>query len=383
MKRLFLLIFVLVFTVLSGGQGIAYALSPDPDADPDEFAEHAEEFWAAASGIHEDETEQDDESGAAEPGIHEDETEQDEDPENANLFAKYWWAFAIGGGIIVIGGVTFFVYKKRKPVIVQAAATTITRTNNQYPVLLGNLHHIGARDNQQDSFCISDISNAGLCARKGILGVVADGMGGMADGAETSAIVTRTMLQYFNEVDSSDYPQFDMLVMLNTANENINRFMSGRDKGGSTVVAVIIHNCKLYWVAVGDSRIYLIRNGAIIQLNREHVYSVELDEKAAAGEISWETAAGDSRREALTSYLGIKDLEKIDRCYRPLNLLDGDRILLMSDGVFGVLTDEEILSTMPHPPQESAMMLQEMVLAKQNPNQDNFTAIIFEYCGNS
>jgi protein phosphatase len=159
--------------------------------------------------------------------------------------------------------------------------------------------------------------------------------------------------------------------------------MSGRDKGGSTVVAVIIHDMKLYWVAVGDSRIYLVRNMAVIQLNREHVYALELDEKAASGEISWEDAAGNPKREALTSYLGMNSLEKVDRSLRATQLIEGDRVLLMSDGVFGVLTDEEILSAMIHTPQESAVLLQEMVLNKQNPNQDNFTAIIFEYRGNT
>jgi protein phosphatase len=356
-KKVSWLIIIILTAVLCGNTFVAYALTPDPDADADEFTEHAREFWDEMLN---------------------DEIPDEEEP--ANLFADYWWAFAVGGGIIVLGGAGFVMFKikKKKPVIVRAT----TPETNHYPVMIGNMHHIGARESQQDSFCISDISNAGLCARKGILGVAADGMGGMADGAETSAIVTRTFLQYFNEAAPSGHPELDLLVMVNAANDNINRFMSGRDKGGSTVVAVIIHDRKLHWVAVGDSRIYLIRNGAIMQLNREHVYSVELDEKAAAGEISWETAAGDSRRDALTSYLGMKVLEKIDRCFNPMQLLEGDRILLMSDGVFGALTDEEILSAMPHPPQEIAMLLQEMVLAKQNPNQDNFTAIILEYRGN-
>ena len=275
-------------------------------------------------------------------------------------------------------GPGFLSKKRKKP----AAEQHTEQANIQSTVLIGNLHHIGARESQQDSFCISDISNVELCARKGILGVVADGMGGMADGAEISAIVSRTMLQYFNEVDPSGHPELDLLVMVNAANDNINHFMTGRDKGGSTVVAVIIHDMKLYWVAVGDSRICLVRNTAIISLNREHVYSVELDEKAAKGEISWEAAAGDPKREALTSYLGMKNLEKVDRCLHPMQLLYGDRILLMSDGVFGVLTDADILQTMTFPPQESAMKLQEMILAKANPNQDNLTAIIFEYWGN-
>jgi serine/threonine protein phosphatase PrpC len=53
----------------------------------------------------------------------------------------------------------------------------------------------------------------------------------------------------------------------------------------------------------------------------------------------------------------------------------------MTDGVFGVLSDEEILASMKHDPQESAMKLQEAILAKKNPHQDNLAAIVFEYRG--
>jgi protein phosphatase len=245
-------------------------------------------------------------------------------------------------------------------------------------ILIGNTHHIGARESQQDSFGISDVSNAELCSRKGVFGVVADGMGGMEDGGEISSIVTRTMLQYFNEIETSGQPELDLLNMLHAANDNVSRFLDERGKGGSTAVAVILLTGKLYWVAVGDSRIYLVRNNSLIQINREHVYAVELDEKAATGEISWEDAANDPQREALTNYLGMGRLEKTDRNIRPLRLLPGDRVLLMSDGVFGVLTDEEILETMSLEPLGSAQALQEKALEKQNPNQDNLTAVIFE-----
>jgi serine/threonine protein phosphatase PrpC len=118
-----------------------------------------------------------------------------------------------------------------------------------------------------------------------------------------------------------------------------------------------------------------------MQVNREHTYAVDLDKMAAMGEKSWEDVANDPKRAALTSYLGMGKLESVDRSLRPMQLISGDRILLMSDGVFDALTDSEILEAMPYPPQESAMKLQEMVLAKQNPHQDNLTAIIFEYRG--
>jgi protein phosphatase len=74
-------------------------------------------------------------------------------------------------------------------------------------------------------------------------------------------------------------------------------------------------------------------------------------------------------------------LDKIDRSLRPMQLQEGDRILLMSDGVFGNLTDEEISDVMIYEPQESAVKLQEMTLAKLNPYQDNLTALIFKFNG--
>ena len=250
-----------------------------------------------------------------------------------------------------------------------------------FPVLIGNMHHIGARESQQDSFGISDISNDELCASKGVFGVVADGMGGIAGGDEVSAIVTRTMLQYFAEVDPSGQPELDLLNMLFVANDNVKRLIAENERGGSTVVAVIIKDEKLYWIAVGDSRICLIRGGAVIQINREHIFAVDLDEKAATGEISWAQAMGDPQRAALTSYLGMAIPEKVDRNIRPLQLLPEDRVLLMSDGVFGVLSDEEILDAMSSDPFGSAGALERKVLEKQNPNQDNLTAVIFEVRG--
>lgn len=284
----------------------------------------------------------------------------------------YWWVLLIAAALL---GACIMIMKNRKPMnLAQPAGSP-----HSPPLRIGNMHHIGARETQQDSFVISDVSNSDLCGRKGVLGVVADGMGGMADGGAISAIVTRTMLQYFNEAGTSGQPELDLLNMLYASNDNVNRFLTGRGKGGSTVVAVIIIHGQLYWIAVGDSRICLIRNGAIIQINREHVYAVDLDERAATGEISWEDAANDPQREALTNYLGMGKLEKTDRNIRPMQLLPGDRVLLMSDGVFGVLSENEILEAMPFEPFQSAMALQEKVLAKQRPNQDNLTAVIIEY----
>jgi protein phosphatase len=320
------------------------------------------------------------------------ESEESDITEETSLFG-YVVFFTIIGVIIIVAvaAVVIVVVMRTKkgagakvskiPVTLVQPVMTDMPVVNKVSVSVGNAYHIGMRDSQQDSFAISDLSNTDLYSRKGVFGIVADGMGGMAGGGEASAIVTKTCLQYFNEIELSAQPGLDLLNMMYAANENVTRFMAEREKGGSTAVAVIINGGNLYWASVGDSRIYLIRGGAITQMNREDTYAVELDEKAASGETSWEEAATDSKRGALTNFLGIGKLEKVDRSLRPTKLLNSDRILLMSDGVFGVLTDEEIIGTMSLSPQESAMKLQELTLAKQNPNQDNLTAVIFEFKG--
>jgi len=255
-----------------------------------------------------------------------------------------------------------------------------SKKQKENTILIGNTHHIGARESQQDSFRMSDISDTELFERKGIFAVVADGMGGMEDGTEISNVATRSMLQYFNEVEFSADTGLDLLNMLFVANDNVNRFMDGRSgKGGSTAIAAIIRADKLFWVSVGDSRIYLYRGGACLQLNREHIYAAELDQKAAAGEIPWQEAAGDPNRGALTAYLGMGELELTDRNTHPVQLIPGDRVLLMSDGVFGTLSDGEISQAMQSETQNSAEILQQKILEKQLPGQDNFTAVILTY----
>lgn len=288
----------------------------------------------------------------------------------------------IAAGIILLAIALFIYFNKgsnKKPKVDGTMPKT-AKSNHNFPVNIGNTHHIGSRESQQDSFGISDISNKALCEKRGVFAVIADGMGGLSNGGEVSAIVTSSMLKYFNERPFHSTPEIELLNMVGNANEEVNRYLGkdGKGKSGSTVVSVILQSRQLYWVAVGDSRICLIRNGALLQVNREHSYGCDLDEKAAMGEISYSEAQNNPQRAALTSYLGMGKLEKIDRSIRPLNLIEGDRILLMSDGVFGTLSDEEILSVMNVPPYESTVKLEQMILAINKSKQDNFTAVILE-----
>ena len=114
-----------------------------------------------------------------------------------------------------------------------------------------------------------------------------------------------------------------------------------------------------------------------MQLNREHTYGALLDEQVIRGQIDARDAREDYQRKALTSYIGMGQLKQIDRNLSPVPVGASDTILLMSDGVFGTLDDEEICRAMEaDSAAEAAGLLGEAVSGKQKKNQDNYTAVI-------
>lgn len=252
------------------------------------------------------------------------------------------------------------------------------------PLQIGSVSHIGARESQQDSFGISDVSNTRMVAEQGVLTVVADGMGGLSEGDIYSSQAVECFLRRFSDPSPltpglfSGDPADWLLDLLTDTGTHIFRMLDEYHfpLGGSTVVATIIHEGLLHYISVGDSRIYLMRGGSLLQLNREHIYGAELDENAVRGGITFAEARSDPQRHALTSYLGMERLAHIDRNVHPVRLLPKDYVLLMTDGVFGTLTESKIAAAVRDSAAESANRLGRAVLNKSKANQDNFTAII-------
>lgn len=240
---------------------------------------------------------------------------------------------------------------------------------------IANFHHIGKRESQQDSFGVSDLSNK----ESGILAVVADGMGGISGGAEISAIVTSYMLSAHRRPAREPDIGVQLLHLVTEANTEARLYLkkNGNQISGSTVVSVIIKDGCMHFISVGDSRICLLREGVLLTLNREHTYGSQLDEQAARGEIPVGEARSDPQRASLTSFIGMPELTQIDRSLRPVTLVPGDVVLLMSDGVFGTLTDDEIVSVLASGDiYQDASAMEQAVLKKQKGNQDNFTAVL-------
>lgn len=250
--------------------------------------------------------------------------------------------------------------------------------NAKLTVKCETVHNIGARESQQDNYAISDFQDYLLTNTKGHLAIVADGMGGLANGSEMSGIVVSSLMEYFTQVPFEKNIPAELLTMIYRANKEVLEYVrqTRGELSGSTVVVTDIIDNQLYFASVGDSRIYLIRGGAPIQLNREDVYRNELYQRMGAGKLSFQGAESDPEKKSLTNFMGVNPLEHVDFNMEPITLCRGDRVVLMTDGIFGTLSDSEICKAILSPETSAAATLEQMVLAKEKRSQDNFTAVI-------
>jgi len=242
----------------------------------------------------------------------------------------------------------------------------------------GNCQHIGTRSSQQDAFGFSDKDDQTFVAHGGVLAVVADGMGGMAYGGEASHIAVQTFLRsYMAKLVDENVP-VALLQALSEANQAVVNLSLevGEENVGTTLVAAVVHGDVLHWVAVGDSRLYLLRNGKLTQLTQDHVFAIELDRDAANGVISLEEAQHHPERPALTSFLGLTELDLIDKNPQSFALLDRDNLMLCSDGFYAALEEKEIAGCLNGDAQKLAEELVTLVLAKERSGQDNLTVAI-------
>lgn len=239
---------------------------------------------------------------------------------------------------------------------------------------VGKLHNIGRRSGQQDSLGMTDFAG-------GTLAIVADGMGGLADGDRVSQQIVMTMLQDSTMLKPGKTENC-LYEMIAHANREVNQMLGVENqyKSGSTVIAALIEKDGFQWATVGDSHIYLYRGNQLLLLNREHIYETELMQKAVNGRITFQSVKTDKSRSGLTSFIGMGELKYIDGSTKKLSYQTGDWLLLMSDGVFNTLSEPEICRIVQESvcASEAAARMEQAVLAKQNPKQDNFTAILLE-----
>ncbi|NJL61772.1 MAG: serine/threonine-protein phosphatase [Methylacidiphilales bacterium] len=205
--------------------------------------------------------------------------------------------------------------------------------------------------------------------------IVADGMGGHAGGEEASRIATQEIQAYLGTNWDSTIPSQKLLEeALLKANEAIifdQQSHPERSDMGTTAVVVVFRGDSPFCAHVGDSRLYRWRDSQLEQITEDHTWVARA---LKVGDISPDEARIHPFRHVLSRCLGREDLQHIE--VQPLNIQEGDRLLLCSDGLTEELVDEKIAIHM-----QDASMLDKASIAliedaKEHGGHDNITVVL-------
>ena len=300
------------------------------------------------------------------------ETVVQEEPIPEPNLMPLWISLGVLGGL-VLGVLAACLTRRMK----KKAPAPKPMDDQPLQMQVSKLHEQGARASQQDSFALTP---AELIPTHGTLAVVCDGMGGLKDGDKVSQEAVSAMVNGFLEV--SGEPNQVLLALLERANRSVNRLLgpAGQRRSGTTMVAGILKKDEFHYLSVGDSRICLYRDGALFQLNREHIYVNELSTRAVNDILTLQEAWSDPQGAGLTSFLGMGDLKYVDIPAAPQKVRRGDKLILMSDGVYNALTEQELCSALDEASGADAEALGKAIADKAYDNQDNYTAVILSIC---
>lgn len=231
------------------------------------------------------------------------------------------------------------------------------------------------RHNNEDR-CFTDPDH-GIC-------LVADGVGGHRGGAEASDILMRVLPSRLAALTDSEWIDGDLvedtladaveqarqeMIDLADTDSNLNRM-------GATMAVAMIVDRALYVCRVGDCRAYLLHHGRLQRLTKDQSF---VQAAMDAGVLTEEAARTHRWRHVVTNTVGVKPLDE-EIMVDEFEVAAGDRVLLCSDGLTGVVSDDELedLLVMGLHPQETTNAL--VATALDHKSRDNVTCVVVDVC---
>jgi serine/threonine protein phosphatase PrpC len=223
------------------------------------------------------------------------------------------------------------------------------------------------RANNEDSYCLGELpSPAGGSLQ--VLLAVADGLGGERAGEVASALAIRTLRSVLGSVGGPWPQRLERSIV--AAHEAI--LLEGRAEAlrgmGTTLTAAVVSGMRVYWGHVGDSRAYLVRDGTARSLTRDHSVAQEM---LASGQVEQDVAR--RHRHVLTRALGAEGPFAVDT--GELDLVEGDWVLLTTDGLTALVADAEIAAVVQGSETTGACCQRLVALANERGGPDNITVV--------
>lgn len=251
------------------------------------------------------------------------------------------------------------------------------------------------RDHNEDAFLVADLS-AGrstlhstvakyAVGPKGLLILVADGMGGAAAGELASAMAADLIFGHLlgtwaKDADASpDHFTFCLRSAVELANLQIHSYAREhpevRGMGTTATVAGILGD-HIYLAQVGDSRGYLVRHGKAVQITKDQSLTQRLVD---AGELTEEEAEASTRRNIILQALGPDPKIRVELTHEQISR--GDTLVLCSDGLSGQVKREEIADHVARLPDLDKLGVELITLANNRGGPDNITVVAARFDG--
>jgi serine/threonine protein phosphatase PrpC len=242
-----------------------------------------------------------------------------------------------------------------------------------------DLSLVGDREDNQDRVTVAATEKAALM-------IVIDGMGGHSDGSRAADTALKSLLDAFHQ---TSHPVFDPLgflhISLSRAHDDVARLGNGQSMDArprATIALCLVQDGIAYWAHVGDSRIYHIRQGKVLERTRDHSH-VEL--LLREGKITEEEIPNHPMRNFVECCLG-GDPAIPEMTIGGRHLLEaGDVLLLCTDGIWANLRDGDIAAFFRDDSQQLRAWLEALgrrAVQASSPFSDNSTAAVLRWLGN-
>lgn len=225
--------------------------------------------------------------------------------------------------------------------------------------------NIGLRKNNEDSYYISE-----ACG----LYVVADGMGGHEHGQ----LASRIAVEQFSSLAEGRCPEAfsleDMRQLFTQANAAVYKRQEDLQSGimGTTLTAVIVDGDTMYLGHVGDSRLYLLHDGELLQLTMDHSYYAELIRQGTEN-----VRMENRQKNVLLKALGPE--QEVEGQFLQQRLTAGDMLLLCTDGLYNFVSIEEMQQMLLQAEELSELVQHLLALALEKGTSDNLTVVVYKH----
>ena len=239
------------------------------------------------------------------------------------------------------------------------------------PWKFGTASDIGGRSEQQDRLAVFHSRNG-----RRHLAVVADGMGGLQNGAQAAQILLDVASHHFAVYKRGD--PYDLLDgICQTAHAAINELQTDDGSApGTTAVLLFIDKQTAYWAHVGDSRLYHFRSGSLLNYTNDHsLLRLMLDR----GVVEAGSAAAAEMQNRLYMHLGGETPPEPD--FNASEVVDGDLFILCSDGFWQALRPSEIIASLIESPpdQDATQHLVDLARRRSSEGCDNISLVVSQW----